>query len=140
MFVLINDIVLQNLPEGRIESRTISKEEVLDLIQEHRGKSGVIGAFEVGPVPDERKQTKFREALDIIRSAGLPLSEGDFQIKTLGEEGETLSYTTAPEMCRLQNERPLLVIIYSYKFVEGGRPRIAPDPESIEYRLFSLVS
>ena len=140
MFVLINDIVLQNLPEGRIESRTISKGEVVDLILEHRGKSGIVAAFDVGPVPDERKQARFREALEIIRTAGLPLSEGDFQIRTTGEEGEALSCTTAPEMCRLGKERPLLVIIYSYKLVEGARPKIAPDPQSIKYRLFSLVS
>lgn len=139
MFVMINQITIQNLPDGNLEVRSISREEAAELMALHRERRHLVGAFDLGAVPDKRKEAKFREALEVIRKIGLPLEEADFITGVEGEEGQQLCAVVPPELCCLQEDRPILVICYDYQFGPGHGFFFTPIHERASFRLFELL-
>ncbi len=87
---------VRNFVEGPSSYRRLSGPEVAALVEDvEQGEGRIVGCFEFGAVPSDKKRREFHQLLDAFRATTtVKLAPLDFMVES--EDGETLPNINCP--------------------------------------------
>jgi hypothetical protein len=144
LFLCFWDIELDNLPEGTISHRRITKEDARSRVEHARQEGRLLCVSNEDLLaPYRKRETQSHKELCAMLSEhfAIPLSLKDF-VTAMDHEGEPL-YSTAPLQCvQVQGKDRLLVVTCAYTMSPArGKSLLNSQiaPETVEFHLIEVA-
>jgi hypothetical protein len=144
LFLCFWDIALDNLPEGTISHRRITREDARSRVEHARQEGRLLCVSNEDLLaPYRKRETQSHKELCAMLSEhfAIPLSLKDF-VTAMDHEGEPL-YSTAPLQCvQVQGKDRLLVVTCGYTISTArGKSLLHSQiaPETVEFHLIEAA-
>lgn len=147
MILSLSGLCLDNLPVGLVRRTTINGAGAKALVDPALAAGSLIGVYEFGPVPNERKDRTFAQIVAALRSVHGIEIDTDIFFSVIDDETDEdrqsvgpMRFGNPPNIYNASVARPILIV--TYFFANSGRGLLDMDvsEDSLRFDLIEVMA